>query len=252
MGIGNESGDLWLHDLERDTRTRFTFDSANDLDPVWSPDDRLVAFGTSRERMGELYQRASSGVGEEELLYRTGTSMSVSDWSADGRHILFSSLNLETGWDLWAYAVDDAEARPILDGDFDEFDGMLSPDGRWLAFTSNESDRTDVYVQAFPESSGRWMISTGGGNQPRWRRDGREIFYTGLNGKFMAVPVQADSSFTFGTPQELFHTRTKPTVGGTYDVSADGQRFLVNTLPIDLQSHLEVVLVLNWTEALKR
>ncbi len=252
MSVGNESGDLWLHHLERDTRTRFTFDPANDVEPVWSPDDSHVAFGTSRERMGELYQRASSGVGQEELLYSSGTSMSVSDWSGDGRHILFSSLDLETGWDLWSYVVDDAEARPILVSDFDQYDGVLSPDGRWLAYTSNESDRNDVYVQGFPESSGRWMISTGGGSQPRWRKDGREIFYIAPNDTFMAVPVQAESSFTFGTPLELFQTRTKADIGGVYDVTADGQRFLVNILPVDLESRLEVVLVLNWTEALSR
>ncbi len=253
MGIGRDASDLWVHDMDQDLRTRFTFDPADDGLPIWSPDDTRIAFVSSRPGIGELYERDAAGAGQDELLFAAGTLINVNDWSPDGRLILFASLNRETGWDLWLYSVEDRQARPWLEGPLDQFDARFSPDGRWIAYTSSESGRMEVYVQPFPEAKGRWQVSRTSGNGPVWRKDGKELFYqSATDNQIMAVEIRATATFSVGTPQPLFRAATRASTGPSFDVAPDGQHFLLNSVGEMGTAMRSASLVLNWPEALRR
>jgi Tol biopolymer transport system component len=251
------SWDTWLVELERETSTRFTFDSRADIVPLWSPDGGLVAFASNRtNRIYNLYQRRSSGAGNDELLFESGTTKIPMDWSADGRYLIYSNADPKTRRDLWVLPMF-GDRKPILflQTPFEEYHARFSPNGRWIAYISNESGTYQVYVQSFPEPSGKWMASTNGGIQPRWRRDGKELFYLALDGKLMAVPVGGTTAPEFGAPAALFEARTRRgttvifTARQEYDVTADGQRFLLN---VDLSDEAAspISVVLNWTALL--
>jgi Tol biopolymer transport system component len=252
VSMGQDAADIWLHDLVRDVRTRFTFDSADDRSPLWSPDDSSIVFSSARNSVGEIYQRPVSGQGGATLLNTPGTNISLTDWSHDGRWVLFSSLAPgDQGWDLWALDMQTSVAEPILDGPFNESSGRLSPDGRWLSFTSDESGDFEVYVQSFPDANGRWMVSTEGGNEAYWRGDGRELFFIQDARVVMAVDVTSDTTFSFGRPRPLFTVSTNSAVGSVYNVSQDGQRFLfTERLPVD-PSKVGARLIQNWTAGLR-
>jgi hypothetical protein len=256
VAIGGTVRDLWLHDLTRDVRTRITFDPGWDTSPVWSPDDQMIVFESYRNPAG-LYRKAASGTGgAEALLSPSGAEVSFTpvDWSTDGRSILFLSINRETGVDLWTYSVEDGKAEPLIQEDFDQWDARFSPDGRWIAYTSDESNRNEIYVREVSELSSKWQVSTGGGMNPTWRGDGEEIYYRASDGQMMAVEVAMEPAFTIGTPKALFDTETEgPRLGGVYDVSADGQRFLVRSTPgaKDLSTQ-PISLIVNWPADLAR
>ena len=193
-----------------------------------------------------------SGGGEDELLFASGTQVILGDWSPDGRLIVFASLSRETGFDLWTYSFEDRKAEPWLVAPLDQGYAQVSPNGRWVTYGSYESGSTEVYVQAFPaKGEGRWQVSHGG-DQPRWRSDGKEIFYVANDGTVMAADVKTDGAFDAGTPRPLFRAQFKSTNGSNYDVSADGQRFLANALRENDRSGLSTTVVINWTAALKR
>jgi eukaryotic-like serine/threonine-protein kinase len=247
--------DLWLHDLARRVSTRFTFEPAVNVFPVWSPDGGRIAFASNRKGRHNIYQRATSGSGEDEvLLPPTEIFRFPTDWSPDGELIAFqaSSAQGNTGLDLWIFSFTDRKERPFLATPFQEWSPQFSPDGRRIAYTSNESGKPEVYVRPLADSSGKWQISSGGGSYPRWRRDGREIFYIAPDKTLMAVEVQPGSSaFEAGAPKPLFRTQIRSTdAGSQYDVSADGQRFLINTIVPEEQSAITVVQ--NWTAGLKK
>jgi Tol biopolymer transport system component/Ser/Thr protein kinase RdoA (MazF antagonist) len=254
LGIGRDSLDLWLHDLGRDVRTRFTFDPANDLTPVWSPDDARIAFSSARVGMGELYRRDAAGTGQDELLFSSDSALDIGDWSPDGRLLVFSIINRQTGLDLWTYSFEDGKARPWLEGPEDQWGPRLSPDGRWIAYASDESGRYEIYVRSFPDpQKGRWQVSRAGGFGPTWRADGRELFYLVDDGTLMAVDVRTQGSFDSSTPRSLFQVSFKRTLSGMpYDAAPDGQRFLINTAAADDTTGQAATLLLNWTEALPR
>jgi eukaryotic-like serine/threonine-protein kinase len=244
--------DVWLVDLARSTSLRFTFGSFNQTHPVWSPDGSRIVFASDRDGTSNLYLKISSGTGTDELLLQSDTPKYSTDWSPDGRLIAFESQDPTTGSDLWVLPLfGDRKPIPFLQTEFNEGQGQFSPDGRWMAYSSDESGRREVYVQAFPASSGKWQISTAGGAFPRWRRDGKELFYLAADQKLMAVAVQADSTLQAGRPQALFdaHVFGAPIV--PYSVSADGQRFLVNTPAQEVNSS-PITVVLNWTSELKK
>jgi Tol biopolymer transport system component len=246
--------DLWLHDLPRRVSTRFTFEPAVNVFPVWSPDGGRIAFASNRKGRHNIYLRATSGSGEDEvLLPPAATFRWPSDWSPDGELIAFqaSSAQGNTGLDLWIFSFTDRKERPFLATPFQEWSPQFSPDGRWIAYTSDESGKPEVYVRPLADSSGKWQISSGGGAYPRWRRDGREIFYIAPDKTLMAVEVQTGSAFEAGAPKPLFRTQIRSTdTGSQYDVSADGQRFLINTIVPEEQSAITVVQ--NWTAGLKQ
>jgi Tol biopolymer transport system component len=234
----NGNPDIWLIDAVRGIPTRFTFDASQDTQPVWSSDGSRVVFTSSRAGVTNLYAKASSGAGTEELLLESDQQKAPSDWSADGRFLLYRSLDPNTGYDLWVLPISgDKKPFPFLKTPFDERFGQFSPDGKWIAYQSDESGRLEIYVQPFPGLGGKFQISTSGGAQPRWNKNGKEIFYVSLDSKVIAAPVKLSAdgrSLETGTPAVLFPVRIAggPLPTGTnkqqYAVSPDGQRFLVN------------------------
>ncbi len=211
-------------------------------------------FTSNRKGIPNLYWKLSSGAGADELLLESDQNKAPYDWSSDGRFLLFLSIAPQTGWDLWVLPVSgDKKPFPFLKTPFDERDGQFSPDGKWIAYQSNESGRFEIYVQPFPGPGGKFQISSNGGAQPRWNKNGKEIFYVSLDSKMMAAPVKLASdglTLETGTPTVLFPARI---AGGPlpgvqkqqYAVSSDGQRFLVN-LAADEGAASPITLIYNW------
>jgi serine/threonine protein kinase len=258
---------IWLLDGTR--TSRLTFDAMLDRYPIWSPDGRRIVF-TSNRKMMDLYQKSSSGSGAEDLLLESPQAKVPSDWSADGRFLLYMSADLQTGTDLWVLPMQGKRASASsghpepADGDtpweflktrFDERQGAFSPDGRWVAYTSNESGRNEIYVRPFARpaasgeavnaAAGQWQVSTSGGIYPRWRSDGKELYYLGPRGEMMAAPIAATgTTLTPGAPAALFTARI--VVAGNerqYDVTREG-RFLINTVLDDASA--PITLLQNW------
>jgi serine/threonine protein kinase len=241
-------GDIWIYDLERNTQTRFTFDSSDDFGPLWSRDDSRVLFSSARKSPGDIYQRDSAGTAKEEPLLSSNAFKMALDWSADGRVLLFQADDpqMPTQMDLWTYSAADRKATPFIKSASNETMGRFSPDGRWIAYVSNESGKEEVYVVPFPGPGGTWQISTAGGRAPLWTRGGREIVYQAPKDEIMAVEVRASPpTFQAGIPKALFKTHLRPPPGRQFDVTADGERFLVNLRPGDQPSD-PVTLVQNW------
>ena len=211
-------------------------------------------FGSNRKGLHDLYQKAASGAGNDELLLSSAIASMPLDWSREGGLIAFRSVDMKpkTGSDIGVLTIADRKVTPFLSTPFNEGQPQFSPDGRWMAYVSDESGRAEVYVQAFPASSGKWQISSAGGSQPRWRRDGKEIFYIAPDKKLMAVEIKTGLRFEVRVPRALFNTQIKvtdPFFG--YDVSADGERFLVNTVATEQRSN-PMTIVQNWTAELKK
>jgi eukaryotic-like serine/threonine-protein kinase len=249
------ASDLWSIDLEQGSRSRITSDPKSEGSPVLSPDDRFVVFASDRNGVDDLLRARADGAGDEQLLVKSGISASVrkypTDWSA--HWIAFTAFDSRRKQDLW---VVDAQgsARGYLQTEFSERDGHLSPDERWMVYTSDEAGADAVYIRTFPEASGgKWRVSgAGGGVAARWRADGKEIFYADDRGQLTAVPVSAvGGSPDLGTPRVLF--RAPPASRAGYAVSRDGSRFLL-TVPSDDRSRTDMPLfvVLNWPGLLAR
>ena len=246
-------GDIWVYDVERNTPTRFTFDPSDEFGPLWSHDDSRVVFSAARKTPGDLYQRVSAGTAREEPLLSSDAFKMALDWSPDGRVLLLQvdDVRAPTQMDLWTYSIADAKATPLLQSTANEILGRFSPDGRWIAYVSNESGKEEVYVVPFPGPGGKWQISTSGGRAPVWTRGGREIVYQAPGDEIMAVEVQGASTFQAGVPKALFKTHLRPPPGAQFDVTPDGERFLVNLKPADEISD-PVTLVQNWAAERKR
>jgi Tol biopolymer transport system component len=256
-------GDIWISELSRGTTSRFTFDASQDnVSPVWSPDGSRIVYGSFRNRKGGLYQKLSNGTGPEERLLESDAVTLPTSWSPDGRSIVYTVVDPKTGFDEWVLPLSgDRKPVPLLHTLFAESHGQISPDGKWLAYHSNETGRAEVYVQPFPQGTGKWQVSTNGGALPRWRRDGRELFYMSQvsRGKMMAVEVKSSgSAFDAGSPKELFDSAYVNLPHGspyhTYVVSGDGRRFLIPRPPSNDQqtTAVPIVVVLNWLEGLRK
>ena len=230
--------DIWIADLRRGTTTRLTFDPGEDETPAWSPDGRWVAYASSRAgQQRTIYRRASDGSGPEEKLFVAPEHMHVDDWSGDGKRLLLTVDTTAGKTDVWVLPLDgSAKPVPILDTRFAEHDARLSPDGRWIAYESDESGRGDVYVQRFPSLGSKVQVSADGGSQPVWARDGRQLFYRG-GGKVMNVTVSATDPIQLGAPVAAYDDTylDKGANHTGYDVSADGKRLIFsresNTTP---------------------
>jgi eukaryotic-like serine/threonine-protein kinase len=250
--------DIWLVDGARGVPTRFTFESTPELGPVWSPDGRRIAFESMRGDLSTTLVKPVGGPGDPLALLATADSKVVTDWSPDGRLLLYQMYRSRTGADVWAVPVEgDRKPFPVVETSFDETGAVFSPDSRWIAYTSNASGRNEVYVRPFTGSAEQVQMSTGGGSQPRWRRDGRELFYLGSDGRLTAVSItigRNGATIEAGTPVALFPVRlaSGPNVylGQTqYAVAADG-RFLMN-VSIDDAAPPPISIVINWDSALK-
>lgn len=250
----NKNWDIWLYEIGRSVWTRFTFDPAIERWPIWSPDGNTIVFHSARKGRGDLYQRAASGAGTDELLLESNLPKYANDWSRDGRFLGYSVDDPKTKLDIWILPLK-GERKPFgfLQTEFAEVRPAFSPDGRWIAYQSNESGRDEVYIRPFPGPGGKWQISTNGGTRARWRRDGKELFYLGSDDKIMAAEIKLGTTIVdVGSVQPLFQIR--PFGGGgrdIYDVTGDGQRFLVAS-PGGEESSSPITLVVNWPVEVKR
>jgi Tol biopolymer transport system component len=250
----NEDGrsDIWLMDLTRDIRSRFTFDAGDDFDAVWSPDGNTIVFSSERAGIADLYKKNSSGAGNADSLIRTKDWTAACDWSRDGRFLAYLDLTNENGWDiLVADATGKGEAVAFANSDAHEVQPTFSPDGRWLAYTSNESGRWEVYVRPHPGPGGKWQISNRGGFEPMWRDDGRELFYVSPDRRMMSVMVSSGAAFEATIPKPLFEApiSTDPNTRNRYDVTGDGQRFLFVS-PLTSGALSPTTVVVNWDAGL--
>jgi Tol biopolymer transport system component len=216
--------DIWVHEFKSGALTRLTFSPDEETFPVWSPDGRQVAFSCR----GRLCRSNADGTGPLEHLTEDTVTKRFVDWSRDGRYLVYSETDPRTRGDLWILPLQkEGRPSPFLRTPFDELYGQFSPEGRWIAYTSDESGREEVYVRSFPASSGKRQISNSGGTQPRWRPDGRELFYL-AGGKMMAARMRISAdSIESQPPRALFPVSR---LGGTfhsYDVAPDGNRFLM-------------------------
>ncbi len=256
--IGTSSGsDIWLQDMGRGVFSRFTFRSGISKSPVWSPDGSHLIFSsqTAATSSFDIYQKPAAGNGQEEPLLRAAVAGYSEDWSPDGKWLVYQQTSLKTGRDLWLLPLT-GERKPIpyLQTPFDETGGKFSPDGKWMAYQSNDSGGFQIYVQTVPLSGAKYQISSSGGTEPQWRRDGKELFYVSADQKLTAVPVKLGATVEAGTPQPLFPVF--PTgISGTrvYAPMLDGQRFLVNA-PAGGEAALAapITVVTNWQAGLKK
>jgi hypothetical protein len=257
-------GDVWLLGVPGGAASRFTFNPSQDnSSPIWSPDGARLAFASIRAGKTGLYQKRSDGTGTEELLIQSDGIISPMDYSPDGRSLVYTENAANTGAEgnLWLLDLSsDRKAVPLVDTPSSaESHGQISPDGKWLVYESSNAGRRDVYVRPFPAGAGQWQVSTGGGWFPRWRRDGRELFFMNAlsGGDIVAVDVNVSgSTFEQGVPKALFNPGYAD-LGHTIDyhafaVSADGRRFLIPHLApvIAGAASPQIAIVINWRAGL--
>jgi Tol biopolymer transport system component/tRNA A-37 threonylcarbamoyl transferase component Bud32 len=247
------TGDIWLMDIARNIPTKFTFDPGWEFAPVWSPDGRIVFSSTKGVGPPNLYVKPASGSSNEELLLESNSVKIATDWSSDGKLILYSEENAKGKNDLWVLPLEgDRTPRPLVRDEFNKWGAKFSPDDKWVAYVSDKSGRAEVYIQPFPGPGEKYQVSTSGGFNPSWRRDGKELLYISNDRKLMALEWNAGATFEPGLPKALFDIRTRG--GGSrtiYAVSSDGQRFLTNDR-FESSTPSPITVVLNWTADLKR
>jgi Tol biopolymer transport system component len=255
--------DIWLGDLARGVLTRLTSGQFVHDSPVWSPDGAQIVFSSNRSGHFDLFRKRTDFAGEEEPLFASDHDKVPTDWSADGRFIAFdlfgegssppSSSRRGGRHEVWILTVAAGSATPFLQTSFNESSARFSPDGRWLAYCSDNSGRSEVYVRSFPSPGAEWRVSVGGGTQPVWRPDGRELFYVGADDKLMAVKTKVMSDVAHGVIENLFDIRLRTSSSdiGLFDVAADGRRFLVNT-PVEQLTSSPVTVVVNWSALVRR
>ena len=250
LDSGNQ---IWIYDLARDTLTRFTFEGDTNVSPAWTPDGKRIAFTSSRGGNLNLYWQMADGSGGLERLTTSEHLQVPLSWSPNGQ--LLSFIELNAGAPIRVLRLSDRKAQPFLQTAANEGAPQFSPDGRWMAYLSDESGRNEIYVQPYPGPGGKWQISTDGGREPVWNRNGRELFYRSRD-KMMAVDITTEPSFSAGKPKMLFEGHYFSATGALFpefDVSPDGQRFLMlKPVTQEQAAPTQINVVLNWTEELKR
>jgi serine/threonine-protein kinase len=258
-----DNWDVWVYDIERDVATRITFGDRYDADPVWSPDGRWIAYEGEVDGQDGIYRKRTDGTGDAEVLLEPGvqTFPAPHSWSPDGRVLAIQSSGEGGQTDIWTLPAEGGEPEPFVKTPFREAGPAFSPDGRWLAYWSDETGRPEIFVASYPPGGGKWQVSDGGGTQPMWRADGRELFYRTDEG-LMSVTVSAEGeSFRAGKPEILFEG---PFLGGLrgvllpgfnfpdYDVAADGKRFVMFAGDTEGARVTEAKVVLGWFGELQR
>jgi hypothetical protein len=259
----------WLYDLRRDTLTRLTFEGSTHLMGAWTPDSKRIAFQSNRAGPQNLFWQPADGSGAAERLTTTEYLSTPNSWTPDGQSLAFIEVRPETGSDINVLTLSGPSAssgqapsagsgqghkvQPFLRTRFTEGAPGFSPDGRWMVYISDESGRREVYVQPYPGPGGKWQISTEGGTEPVWNRNGRELFYR-IDDRMMAVDITTQPTFSAGSPRMLFEAPylPSPATFPNYDVSPDGQRFLMLKPGEAAQAATQINVVLNWSEELKR
>ena len=255
IGRRNAAGvdDQWVLDLTRGLMSRLTFDPARETYPVWSPDGSQILFAANASGTYQLYRKSASGTGGEDQLTKAGGRKTSDDWSRDGRFILYTEQSARTNDDLWAVPTDGGTPMTVVQTPFNDSMGRFSPDGKWVAYVSDESGRPEVYLQPFPPSGGRWQVSTMDGWGPVWRSDGRELFFLDDRGVLSAEISMVGDQIAVGNVRRLITQELAEgilsNVAAPYDVTADGQRFLVLTAA-RLRGLTPFTVVTNWQTTL--
>jgi Tol biopolymer transport system component len=242
--------DIYIFDLVHEApQRRLTFDPGDDFNPLWSPDGQKIVFVSNRKGHRDLYWKASSGVGSEEVLLESGDEKSCEDWTRDGRYVIYTQTTDKPREIRALPLFGDHKPFSVISG-LGVAEGHVSPNGKWISYTSSESGTPEIYVQDFPPTGSKWQVSTGGGFESSWNANGKELFYLQGN-RLMAVDVNAESgSFDRGTPRMLFDAPIANKLRNAYLATTDGQKFLINAR-IETKDTLPMTLVLNWPAALK-
>lgn len=255
-GVGAWDGSLWLLDVASGRTSRLTFEDIDANQPGWSGDGTRVLFRGSKPDVSGFFTKATTGGAVAELLHEAPVTVYPDDWSADGRYVLFEPTDPRTRLDLWVLPLfGDRKPQPFLVTPANEAMGKLSPDGKWIAYVSDALGPVEVFVQPFPSGTGRWQVSTNGGYEPLWRRDGGELFYLSADQKLMSVAVRSRAGrFEADAPRLLFSAPLASPPGitatpGRYAVSPDGQRFLVNRAD---ETDAPITVVVNGLGALEK
>jgi Tol biopolymer transport system component len=254
--IGSSKAELSNVDLSSGVSSRLTFP----VGPfsfarfgIWSPDGKHIVYSSIHADGRHMYQMAASGADQESVLLGPSGYAFPEDWSRDGRWLVYN-VQAKTAWDIWAFNFAERKSRPILEESSNQLQARLSPDGRWLAYASDESGNWEVYVRPFPEGQSKRLVSAGGGSQPVWRADGKELFYVAPDDRLVAVPIRGTDTFEVGVSQPLFATRIPAVLAPfrtNYAVSSDGQRFLVNSVTPDA-APAAITIAVNWQERWKK
>jgi eukaryotic-like serine/threonine-protein kinase len=246
-----ENVDVWIHDANTGAKRRFTFTPSLDQAPIWSPDGNQIIYSSNQGLGWKLYRKNSDGASPEESI--AGFEMvlaSAWDWSPDGQNVTVRKLN-----QLWNLSIKDRSLKPLFESSWTIKNARFSPNGRWMALASNESGKTEVYVVPFPPGSGKWQISTGGGTEPVWRRDGKELFFISSDGKLMAAPVNATDHFDSKTPVALFQTHRRQPISSqdvfSYDAGKDGKQFLIADKSVKAETTPPSI-YLNWAREMEK
>jgi Tol biopolymer transport system component len=226
--------DIWLENTNGSDNTRFTFDPTEETSAIWSRDGSMVTYRSVTSNSAEILVKRATGLEKEKaLVNQPGVTDDFlpNSWSADGQQLLFTDQSPSRTY-LAIVALAGGPKVPLLNGKANETNGQISPDGKWVAYASDESGAWEIYVSSFPGAAGKWQASRGGGTEPRWRGDSKEVFYIAPNGMLMAVPVTSETTFATGQPAPLFQIHGRAPISSTdaftFDVTKDGKRFLVN------------------------
>ena len=249
-------GDVWILDLQRSTKTRLTFGPAIQRYPKWSPDGKTIFYGSNGKGGFHIYSKVADGSGPEQVVMEGDEAFAFPESVSPDQHYLAYmrlSPDRKTGTDIWALPLEgERKPFPIVQSAFDDREAEISPDSKWMAYSNNESGRSEVYVTAFPGGGAKWQASSNGGEIPKWRRDGKELFFLDLTGNLTAVDVSPDANAVrLGTPHVLFHAAGLRAATGPYGVTADGKKFLINSGAVK-EENVPLTLVQNWTAEVKK